>query len=202
MTIDELIEGLKGLNEPDQGMRYHSGGLIQHGPVFDEQTGERLPPRYKSPELTVYGERARFLYALIDNAADILAALHPAPAEPDSLLATGAGEVEAAKALAKDHADDMTTRPEVSAAIDTILARLATLEGERKADRGMLTETVTALEILSYDAERVRVMLEADKERQGPDMREIGIPFVASINNATTKARRARARLQSRGDAL
>ena len=84
MTYDQLVAGLAKLNAPDQGMRYHSGGQID-GPRFDEVTGAPLPPRYKDAELTVHGERARFLYALIDNAPAILTTLERQAAEIERL---------------------------------------------------------------------------------------------------------------------
>jgi hypothetical protein len=65
MERDRLLSGLKGLNAPDQDMSYHSGGPLRDGPRFDDRTGARLPPDIRPASLTVYGERARFLYDLI-----------------------------------------------------------------------------------------------------------------------------------------
>lgn len=83
MNHEDFIKGLASLSNPDQGMRYHGGGLVQTGPRFDEQSGERLTPRYRHAELTVYGDRAKFLYALIadaDKLSEALAARAQPPA--------------------------------------------------------------------------------------------------------------------------
>lgn len=67
MDRERLLAGLKGLNAPDQGMSYHGGGILRGAPKFDAYTGERLMPESRPAELTVYGERARFLYDLIKH---------------------------------------------------------------------------------------------------------------------------------------
>jgi len=86
MTRDELIAGLATLNAPNQGMNYHAGGFVRGAPRYDQYTGERLSPPIRNAELTVYGERARFLYRLIDGADALLAALKPTtPAEADAV---------------------------------------------------------------------------------------------------------------------
>ncbi|MFX5084536.1 hypothetical protein ABTC40_18020, partial [Acinetobacter baumannii] len=65
MNREYFIRGLADLNKPDQGMRYHGGGFDHDAPAFDDQTGERLPPRHKDAELTLHGRRAQFIYRLI-----------------------------------------------------------------------------------------------------------------------------------------
>lgn len=79
MKRERLIEGLKALNAPSQGMSYHAGGLRRGDPRFDCYTGERLKPSSRPAELTVYGERAQFLYELIQNGEAIAALLEKAP---------------------------------------------------------------------------------------------------------------------------
>lgn len=75
MTREELMAGLATLDAPDQGMRYHSGGIVHDAPRYDSRTGEQLPPRVEAATLTVYGDRARFLYRLIDEARTTLASM-------------------------------------------------------------------------------------------------------------------------------
>jgi hypothetical protein len=65
MDRNKLIKGLKALAEPNQGMSYHSGGFLRDGPKYNERTGERLAPDYRPASLSVYGDRAKFLYELI-----------------------------------------------------------------------------------------------------------------------------------------
>lgn len=45
MTKEELMAGLATLDAPDQGMRYHSGGIVSDAPRYDSRTGEELPLR-------------------------------------------------------------------------------------------------------------------------------------------------------------
>ncbi|MFT4076463.1 MAG: hypothetical protein QM647_13135 [Asticcacaulis sp.] len=71
MTVSELIEGLKWLDNPDQGMRYFSGGIDDRGPKYDSETGERIWRGHKPAELTVGGQRAKFLHRLIRSAPNL-----------------------------------------------------------------------------------------------------------------------------------
>lgn len=75
MTREELINGLKMLNAPNQGLSYQAGGIFRRGPKYDSETGERFPPDYRTAELTVHGSRAEFLYKLIQSGADLAAEL-------------------------------------------------------------------------------------------------------------------------------
>lgn len=79
MDRKELIEGLRGLNAPDQGMRYHGGGACHDAPRFDAETGARLPLQYKDAELVVHGERARFLFRLIQSSEALAETLYAHP---------------------------------------------------------------------------------------------------------------------------
>lgn len=82
MDLQKVIAGLRALNEPNQGMSYHAGGVVRGAPKYDEYTGQRLVPTFRSIELNVYGERARFLYELIQNSkalAELLDDLIQAP---------------------------------------------------------------------------------------------------------------------------
>lgn len=78
MTLSELAEGLAKLNEPNQGLRYHSGGVRRSAPRFNEYTGERLMPQLDPAELNVYGDRARFLMRLIENGPSLARLLEDA----------------------------------------------------------------------------------------------------------------------------
>lgn len=96
MNRNELIEGLKTLNAPNQGMNYHAGGIRRTSRMYDETTGERLPSRIEAASLTVCGDRARFLYRLIEHSATLaedIAALPaaPTPADRDAIIAKGEG---------------------------------------------------------------------------------------------------------------
>lgn len=78
MTIAELAEGLAKLNEPNQGMSYHSGGPRRGAPKYDAYTGERIYPPHDPAELNVYGERAKFLHRLIENGPSLARLLEDA----------------------------------------------------------------------------------------------------------------------------
>lgn len=72
------------LNEPNQGLRYsaHDYGREK----YDTDTGEPYYTPSRPATLTIYGERAETVMAIIENCQDVAAALAALPSHK------GAGE--------------------------------------------------------------------------------------------------------------
>lgn len=78
-----FIEGLKTLNDPDQGMKYVGAHFGKR--FYDTKTGEPYMTSARPTELTVYSSRADFLYRLIREAETIAHLLaHKEAADPVS----------------------------------------------------------------------------------------------------------------------
>ncbi len=139
MTRDEFLKGLETLNAPDQGMNYFGGGFDHDGAQFDERTGQRLMPRHRPASLTLSGDRARFIYRLIEGADDLLSALqsaHPASGAED--VGEYAGLLERLARLKPIPTNPLNRAfgqhvnpdgPEAAKAIHDLLARLTPQNG-------------------------------------------------------------------------
>ena len=131
MSLTDLIEGLRTLNAPNQGMSYHSGGYRRGSPKYDAYTGKPLTPRYDPAEMNVYGERAQFLHRLIENGEQLAAslALLPGGAVPDReaiarVIDPWGWDAGVAKAWGEDTCE--IHKAEALAKADDIIAMLST----------------------------------------------------------------------------
>ncbi len=68
-----LLKNLRRLNTPDQGMSYSSGRFDRQR--YCEDTGRPLPREHRPAEITLYGDRANFIYWLIRNSEEVASIL-------------------------------------------------------------------------------------------------------------------------------
>lgn len=67
-------DAIARLNEPNQGLRY---AAADHGHrKYDPDTGKPYYTRSQPATLTIYGERAETVMAIIEHCQDVAAALH------------------------------------------------------------------------------------------------------------------------------
>lgn len=122
-------DAIARLNEPNQGLSYRAA---HHGQrKYDPDTGKAYIARSEPATLTIYGERAETVMAIIENCETVAAAL-PTPAPPvdetDRLR-------EAAQTVV-DEAARMTMTMRRRKVFDALAAALADRTQEGEARRG------------------------------------------------------------------